>query len=74
MQKRNDYDKGVYNGDVGIVWSVTDKRIAVSFYDREVVYEKRKEMTCSSPMRRRSIKVREASMIPSSSSSFRHSA
>lgn len=40
MQKRNDYDKGVYNGDVGIVWSVTDKRIAVSFYDREVVYEK----------------------------------
>lgn len=40
MQKRNDYDKGVYNGDVGIVWSVTDKRIAVSFYDREVIYEK----------------------------------
>ena len=39
MQKRNDYDKGVYNGDVGIVWAVTDKRVMVSFYNKEVTYE-----------------------------------
>ncbi len=39
MQKRNDYDKGVYNGDVGIVWGVTDKKVMVSFYNKEVTYE-----------------------------------
>ncbi len=39
MQRRNDYEKGVYNGDVGIVWGVTDKKIHVSFYDKEVEYE-----------------------------------
>lgn len=39
MQKRNDYDKGVYNGDIGIVWSVTEKKVFVRFYEKEVVYE-----------------------------------
>lgn len=39
MQKRNDYDKGVYNGDTGIVWAVTDKKIFVRFYEKEVTYE-----------------------------------
>ncbi len=39
MQKRNDYDKGVYNGDVGTVWGVTEKKVMVSFYDKEVAYE-----------------------------------
>ena len=39
MQRRNDYDKGVYNGDTGIVWSVTEKKVFVRFYGKEVVYE-----------------------------------
>ncbi len=39
MQKRNDYDKGVYNGDLGIVWAVTEKKIFVRFYEKEVSYE-----------------------------------
>lgn len=39
MQRRNDYDKGVYNGDIGIVWAVEVKKVFVRFYDKEVVYE-----------------------------------
>ncbi len=39
MQIRNDYDKGVYNGDVGIVWGVTEKKVFVTFYNKEVSYE-----------------------------------
>ncbi|MDY6084711.1 MAG: ATP-dependent RecD-like DNA helicase [Dialister sp.] len=39
MQRRNDYDKGVYNGDIGIVWAVGEKKTFVKFYDKEVVYE-----------------------------------
>ena len=39
MQSVNDYDKGVYNGDMGIVWAVTDQRVFVRFLDREIVYE-----------------------------------
>lgn len=39
MQKRNDYEKGVYNGDTGIVWAVTGGRLFVKFMEKEVVYE-----------------------------------
>lgn len=39
MQSTNNYDKGVYNGDMGIVWAVTDHRLFVRFADKEVVYE-----------------------------------
>lgn len=39
MQKRNDYEKGVYNGDLGIVWAVDKNKIFVRFDGREVVYE-----------------------------------
>lgn len=39
MQKKNDYDKGVYNGDLGIVWAVDKNKIFVRFDGREVVYE-----------------------------------
>ena len=40
MQRRNDYEKGVYNGDIGVVWAVTDGKISVSYDDKEVTYEK----------------------------------
>lgn len=41
MQTKNDYDRDVYNGDVGIVSRVEpeEERLAVKFDDREVVYE-----------------------------------
>lgn len=41
MQLRNNYDKGVFNGDIGTITQVNteDTTITVSFYDREVAYE-----------------------------------
>ena len=39
MQTRNDYEKGVYNGDIGIVWSAAGPKVFVQFPEKEVVYE-----------------------------------
>ena len=39
MQTRNDYEKGVYNGDVGIVWTATPQKVFVRYFDKEVMYE-----------------------------------
>ena len=39
MQMRNDYEKGVYNGDIGLVWAVNGNRVFVHFAEKEVVYE-----------------------------------
>lgn len=39
MQKVNDYEKGVYNGDIGIVWAADRSSIKVHYYDKEVSYE-----------------------------------
>lgn len=39
MQKKNDYEKGVYNGDIGIVWMVSEGKTFVRFQEKEVVYE-----------------------------------
>lgn len=41
MQLRNDYDREVYNGDVGIIVKVDseERRLVVAFDDREVTYE-----------------------------------
>lgn len=39
MQTRNDYEKGVYNGDVGIVWTATPQKVFVRYFDKEVTYE-----------------------------------
>lgn len=39
MQKKNDYEKGVYNGDIGLIWAVSDDKIFVHYYDKEIVYE-----------------------------------
>lgn len=38
MQTHNNYEKGVYNGDVGIVWAVNENSVFVKFYDKEVTY------------------------------------
>lgn len=41
MQIRNNYDKNVFNGDIGIIddINITDKMVLVKFYDRIVEYE-----------------------------------
>lgn len=41
MQLRNDYDREVYNGDVGYVAAIdeTDRTVSVRFDEREVAYE-----------------------------------
>jgi len=38
MQVRNDYDKEVWNGDVGLIADVTDDAVTVKFDDRLVEY------------------------------------
>lgn len=44
MQMRNDYEKGVYNGDTGVVWAVTPQKIFVRYPEKEVVYEGQEKM------------------------------
>ena len=41
MQIRNNYDKEVFNGDIGVIESVNleDRELLVRFNDREIVYD-----------------------------------
>ena len=41
MQIRNNYDKEVFNGDIGVIESVNleDRELLVRFDDREIVYD-----------------------------------
>ncbi len=41
MQLKNDYNKEVFNGDLGIVINIdrTEKEVSIDFDDREVVYD-----------------------------------
>ncbi len=40
MQMKNNYEKNVFNGDVGIIWKIgKDKKITVFFDDKNVDYE-----------------------------------
>lgn len=39
MQSKNNYEKDVYNGDIGIIWGVTENKVFVKFFEKEVVYE-----------------------------------
>ena len=41
MQTKNDYERDVYNGDLGVITGVSreDERLTVRFDDREIVYE-----------------------------------
>lgn len=39
MQTRNDYEKGIYNGDIGIVWAVSGPKVLVHFPGKDVTYE-----------------------------------
>ena len=39
MQIRNNYEKAVFNGDIGFVWDFDDGELVVGFDDREVIYD-----------------------------------
>ena len=41
MQTENNYDKDIYNGDVGIISSINkqDQELLINFYNREVTYD-----------------------------------
>ncbi|EER20781.1 MULTISPECIES: SF1B family DNA helicase RecD2 [spotted fever group] len=41
MQTENNYDKEVYNGDVGVINNINDhdQEITINFYNRDVVYD-----------------------------------
>lgn len=41
MQTENNYDKEIYNGDIGIIKSINeqDQEVTINFYNREVIYD-----------------------------------
>lgn len=41
MQTENNYDKDIYNGDIGIISSINkqDQKLLINFYNREVTYD-----------------------------------
>lgn len=41
MQTKNNYQKNVFNGDIGFVERIADGRMTVSFGDADVVYERK---------------------------------
>ena len=60
MQVENDYDKEVYNGDLGVVSRIDmeESEHAVDFDGREVIYGLRSWTSWCSPMRRQSTRAR----------------
>jgi ATP-dependent exoDNAse (exonuclease V) alpha subunit len=60
MQIENDYDRDVYNGDLGIVTEVDgdNSELAVDFEGRIVSTARESSMSSRSPMRRRSTRAR----------------
>jgi exodeoxyribonuclease V alpha subunit len=63
MQIENDYDKEVYNGDLGVVSRIDmeESEIAVDFDGREVIYGLRSWTSWCLPMRRQSTRARARS-------------
>lgn len=39
MQKQNNYDKGVFNGDIGTIFAIHDDQIYVRYLEQDVSYE-----------------------------------
>jgi hypothetical protein len=60
MQVENDYDKDVYNGDLGVVSRIDteESELAVDFEGREVTYGFGELMSWYSPTRRQSTRAK----------------
>ena len=39
MINKNNYEKNVYNGDIGTVWAISENKIFVKFFEKEIVYD-----------------------------------
>lgn len=48
MQIRNNYDKEVFNGDIGVVSSINseDRTLVITFDDRQVEYDAKEQSMC----------------------------
>jgi len=40
MQMKNNYTKGVYNGDIGFITGINQGRVAVRYPEQDVIYER----------------------------------
>lgn len=40
LQKKNNYMKGVFNGDIGIIWAIQNNVVMVRFMEQDVRYER----------------------------------
>lgn len=40
MQMKNNYSKGVYNGDIGFITGIQNSRVAVRYPEQDVIYER----------------------------------
>ncbi len=38
LQKKNNYEKGVFNGDIGVVWSIQGDKVGIRFIEKDVLY------------------------------------
>ena len=63
MQTRNDYDKGVFNGDIGLVADMDDEMVLIRYPDGDVPYD-RSEMDALTPAYAMSVHKSQGSEYP----------
>lgn len=63
MQTRNDYDKGVFNGDIGLVADMDEEMVWVRFPDGDVPYDK-SELDALAPAYAMSVHKSQGSEYP----------
>ena len=63
MQTRNDYDKGVFNGDIGLVADLDDEMALIRYPEGDVPYE-RSEMDALAPAYAMSVHKSQGSEYP----------
>ena len=66
MQKHNDYEKGVFNGDIGEIFAIQKDMVYVRYPEQDVKYEGRKSMRLPWPMPLPSTRARAANTTRSS--------
>lgn len=63
MQTRNDYDKGVFNGDIGLVADMDDEMVLIRYPEGDVPYD-RSELDSLSPAYAMSVHKSQGSEYP----------